>query len=38
MHKSYQPTLPAANRFLQKKWDDKYYSEHKLLVSLIIDH
>lgn len=32
MHKSYQPTLPAANRLLQKKWDDKYYSEHRLLV------
>ncbi len=34
MHKSYQPTLPAANRLLQKKWDDKYYSEHRLLVIL----
>ncbi|CAF0753815.1 unnamed protein product [Rotaria sordida] len=32
MHKSYQPTRPAANRLLQKKWDDKYYSEHRLLV------
>ncbi len=41
MHRSYQPTLPAANRLLQKKWDDKYYSEHRLLVifiSLNIDH
>ncbi|CAF0792764.1 unnamed protein product [Adineta steineri] len=32
MHKSYQPTLPAANRLLQKKWDDKYFSEHRILV------
>ena len=32
MHKSYQPTRPAANRLLQKKWDEKYYSEHRLLV------
>ena len=35
MHKSYQPTLPSANRLLQKKWDDKYYSEHRLLVGSI---
>lgn len=32
MHRSYQPTLPAANRLLQKKWDQKYYSEHQILV------
>ena len=41
MHKAYQPTLPAANRLLQKKWDDKYYAEHRLLVipsSFLSDH
>ncbi|CAF1338056.1 unnamed protein product [Adineta steineri] len=32
MHKSYQSTLPSSNRLLKKKWDDKYYSEHRLLV------
>lgn len=32
MHKSYQSTLPSANRLLQKKWDDKYYAEHRILV------
>ncbi len=32
MHKSYQSTLPTANRLLKKKWDDKYYSEHQILV------
>ena len=32
MHKSYQSTLPSSNRLLKKKWDDKYYSEHRILV------
>ncbi|CAF1218986.1 unnamed protein product [Adineta ricciae] len=32
MHKSYQSTLPASNRLLKKKWDDKYYDEHRILV------
>ncbi|CAF3284976.1 unnamed protein product [Rotaria socialis] len=32
MHKSYQSTRPSANRLLQKRWDDKYFSEHRLLV------
>ncbi|UJR33702.1 hypothetical protein I4U23_021131 [Adineta vaga] len=32
MHRSYQPILPSSNRLLQKKWDDKYYYEHQLLV------
>ncbi|CAF3378150.1 unnamed protein product, partial [Rotaria sp. Silwood2] len=32
MHKSYQSTGPASNRFLKKKWDDKYYSDHRILV------
>jgi hypothetical protein len=35
MHKSYQPILPTSNRILQKKWDDKYYSEHRILVILL---
>lgn len=32
MHKSYQSVLPSSNRLLKKKWDDKYYDEHRLLV------
>ncbi|CAG5116833.1 unnamed protein product [Candidula unifasciata] len=28
MHRSYYPILPSQNKFLQKRWDDKYYSEH----------
>lgn len=36
MHKSYQPTRPAANRLLQKKWDEKYYSDHRILVIKLI--
>ncbi|CAM4765773.1 unnamed protein product [Rotaria magnacalcarata] len=32
MHKSYQPTIPASNRYLKKKWDEKYYSEHRILI------
>lgn len=32
MHKSYQSTLPASNRLLKKRWDDKYYAEHQILV------
>ncbi|CAF0725761.1 unnamed protein product [Adineta ricciae] len=32
MHKSYQPIRPATNRLLQKKWDEKYHSEHQILV------
>ncbi|CAF0903465.1 unnamed protein product [Rotaria sordida] len=32
MHKSYQATVPVSNRFLKKKWDDKYYSNHLISV------
>ncbi|BFZ00839.1 hypothetical protein BsWGS_03878 [Bradybaena similaris] len=28
MHRSYYPILPSQNKFLQKRWDDKYYNEH----------
>lgn len=34
MHKSYQPILPTSNRILQKKWDEKYYGDHKTLVKI----
>lgn len=34
MEKSYQPIHPTSNRILQKKWDEKYYSDHKTLVNL----
>jgi hypothetical protein len=37
MHKSYQSTLPSSNKILQKKWDEKYYSEHRILVIELID-
>ena len=29
MHRAYQPLLPTHNKLLQKRWDDKYYSEHR---------
>ncbi|KAK7118300.1 hypothetical protein R3I94_021959 [Phoxinus phoxinus] len=29
MHKSYQPLKPAANRFLQQKWEQSSYEEHR---------
>ncbi|CAF1169079.1 unnamed protein product [Rotaria sp. Silwood1] len=32
MHKSYRSTCPATNKFLKKRWDDKYYSDHRILV------
>ncbi|UJR13579.1 hypothetical protein I4U23_000592 [Adineta vaga] len=32
MHKAYQSTLPSSNRLLKKKWDDKYFDEHRILV------
>ncbi|XP_033127038.1 uncharacterized protein CFAP97D1-like [Anneissia japonica] len=29
MHKSYQSILPCQSRILQKRWDQKYYEEHR---------
>ncbi|XP_060069292.1 sperm axonemal maintenance protein CFAP97D1-like [Ylistrum balloti] len=29
MHRSYQSILPTHNKFLQKRWDDTYYNEHR---------
>ncbi|XP_058264896.1 sperm axonemal maintenance protein CFAP97D1 [Hemibagrus wyckioides] len=29
MHKAYQPFRPAANKYLQKKWDEEHYAEHR---------
>ncbi|XP_060759002.1 sperm axonemal maintenance protein CFAP97D1 [Neoarius graeffei] len=29
MHKAYQPFKPAANKYLQKKWDQEHYNEHR---------
>lgn len=29
MHKAYQPLKPAANKYLQKKWDQEHYDEHR---------
>ncbi|KAI5614808.1 hypothetical protein C0J50_10962 [Silurus asotus] len=29
MHKAYQPFQPAANKYLQKKWDQEHYEEHR---------
>ena len=33
MHKSYQSILPTHNKLLQKRWDQKYYQEHRQKVS-----
>ncbi|KAL2094049.1 hypothetical protein ACEWY4_011361 [Coilia grayii] len=29
MHKAYQPLKPATNKYLQKKWDQTHYKEHR---------
>ncbi|KAM6290462.1 uncharacterized protein CFAP97D2 [Porphyrio hochstetteri] len=29
MHRAYQPVLPCGNKFLQLKWDEAKYEEHK---------
>ncbi|XP_063300712.1 uncharacterized protein CFAP97D2 [Pelobates fuscus] len=29
MHRAYQPILPCGNKYLQQKWDQAYYDEHK---------
>ncbi|XP_041966360.1 uncharacterized protein CFAP97D2-like [Alosa sapidissima] len=29
MHKAYQPLKPSTNKYLQKKWDQTYYEEHR---------
>ncbi|KAM9495176.1 uncharacterized protein CFAP97D2 [Clarias gariepinus] len=29
MHKAYQPLKPATNKYLQKKWDQEHYNEHR---------
>ncbi|XP_053311115.1 uncharacterized protein CFAP97D2 [Spea bombifrons] len=29
MHRSYQPILPCGNKYLQQKWDQTYYDEHR---------
>ncbi|KAK3526491.1 hypothetical protein QTP70_029992, partial [Hemibagrus guttatus] len=37
MHKAYQPLKPAANKYLQKKWDEEHYAEHrKKLIALFV--
>ncbi|XP_060742261.1 sperm axonemal maintenance protein CFAP97D1 [Tachysurus vachellii] len=33
MHKAYQPLKPAANKYLQKKWDQDHYDEHRKKVT-----
>ncbi|XP_051740184.1 uncharacterized protein si:ch211-284k5.2 [Ctenopharyngodon idella] len=32
MHKSYQPLKPATNRFLQQRWDQTRYEDHRCKV------
>nr|XP_033803522.1 uncharacterized protein CFAP97D2 [Geotrypetes seraphini] len=29
MHRSYQPILPCSSKYLQQRWDQTYYNEHK---------
>ncbi|XP_073724384.1 sperm axonemal maintenance protein CFAP97D1 [Misgurnus anguillicaudatus] len=29
MHKSYQPLKPVTNKYLQKKWDQTHYEDHR---------
>ncbi|XP_053165428.1 uncharacterized protein CFAP97D2 isoform X2 [Hemicordylus capensis] len=29
MHRAYQPILPCGNKYLQQKWDQAIYEEHK---------
>lgn len=31
-HRSFQPILPCGNKFLQQKWDQTYYDDHKKLI------
>ncbi|XP_077987568.1 sperm axonemal maintenance protein CFAP97D1-like [Glandiceps talaboti] len=33
MHRAYQSILPCQSRILQKRWDEKYYNEHRQKVS-----
>ena len=33
MHRAYHSYNPVASKLLQKRWDDKYYNEHRQLVS-----
>ncbi|XP_048113093.1 uncharacterized protein CFAP97D2 [Alosa alosa] len=35
MHKAYQPLKPSTNKYLQKKWDQTYYEEHRSKVTLL---
>ncbi|XP_055518610.1 uncharacterized protein si:ch211-284k5.2 isoform X1 [Leucoraja erinacea] len=32
MHRHYQPTAPASNRYLQQKWDQDKYQKHRTKV------
>ncbi|XP_015199007.1 sperm axonemal maintenance protein CFAP97D1 [Lepisosteus oculatus] len=32
MHRSYQPLQPSTNKYLQKKWDQARYNEHRTKV------
>jgi E3 ubiquitin-protein ligase TRIP12 len=34
MHKNYQPSNPCGNKFLQKRWDDVNYADHKTRVRI----
>ncbi|XP_056138329.1 uncharacterized protein CFAP97D2 [Lampris incognitus] len=33
MHRAYQPLKPATNRFLQQRWDQSIYEDHRRKVS-----
>ncbi|KAL8197183.1 UNVERIFIED_CONTAM: hypothetical protein K2H54_014960 [Gekko kuhli] len=36
MYRSYQPLFPAASRYLQEKWDEASYQEHRRKVELAV--
>ncbi|XP_062819556.1 uncharacterized protein LOC134293993 [Anolis carolinensis] len=36
MHRVYQPLLPTANRYLQEKWDEADYKNHRIKVELAV--
>lgn len=38
MHKSYQPLKPATNKYLQKKWDQTCYEDHRNKVRVLMHY
>ncbi len=34
MHRAYNPYNPVASKLLQKRWDEKHYSNHRKHVNI----